>query len=107
MIIPSPSIKPQPEVQAGCWSGFKQSLRKNKSTPRSKLPQGGLTAGRSSAQPQLVCTRPRYAERDLIRWIRSPSTPSLPHVTFVDTEIKVAPQTGGRRTNLPRTPQRA
>ena len=62
MIIPSPSLKPKPEVQAGCWSGLKHSIRKKKSTPRSKLPPGGLTAGHSGAQPELVRTRPRHVQ---------------------------------------------
>lgn len=59
MIIPSPTIKPAPEVQAGCWSGFKQSILKKKSTPRSKLPPGGLTVDQGTAQPQLVRTQQR------------------------------------------------
>jgi len=102
MIIPSPTIKPEPEVQAGCWSGFKRSIRKKKSTPRSKLPPGGLTADHNGAQPQLVCTRPRCVKMDPnFRRTRSPNTPTPPHATSAGTETAIVPWTGGRRTNPP------
>lgn len=105
MIILSPTVKSTPEVQAGCWSGLKRSIRINKKSPqRSKLPPGGLTVDQGSVQPQLVCTPPRCTvEHPDFRQTRSPNTPTPLHATSAGMEITIVPKIGGLRTSRPRT----